>query len=351
MNKYKLIIKYSIISIIVVITISEVLLRIFFHEQLKTQISPDIFQADTLLPYSHIPNKEAEISIPSIHKKFKLNNMGMIGNNVKIEKEENTFRIAIIGNCITEGIWYNEKDPYPMILQNIFNDKGDKIEIINYSYGTGNSFEYSRYLFIKTKLINYKPDLVLFNTDIPISHRIFKRENYHSYDIQFINEASKKEAIKRIDYIESKKVLTSLYDLSYIIRALCKKYIENSNSELSLYIKTYREHSCNIGDKLQYYSFTYNSSIKLLSLLKDELNTKGIKFWLFFVSEADVLEKTLKEVNVDSFSLGIELEPSLFYKHDGHLNVTAHTIIANKMYDELIKRELIPKEFISVNTK
>ena len=219
------IIRITIWAIIGLVICIEVLLRIFYYEQLKTQHYPLIYQLDSIIGYSHISNCKSKICIPSINKSFKLNNHGNYGHDFTVRKSDSAFRIAFVGNSVTEGIWLNGNENYPMMLQKLFDDNGYKnIEVINCSYG-GVDKDIRNYKLIKKQIIHYNADLVLFNFNFPFYNENEFRENYKNYVLRHSGTSvSRQKAINHITDVEKKVLFKILYDVSYIYRVYCKKF-------------------------------------------------------------------------------------------------------------------------------
>ena len=87
-----------------------------------------------------------------------------IGADVNLKKEENTIRIALIGDSYIEALHVFERHYFGNIAQNIlnkkFSQKNIKIEILNFgrsSFNIGNMYAYQRLLIDK-----FNPDYTLY---------------------------------------------------------------------------------------------------------------------------------------------------------------------------------------------
>ena len=134
-------------------------------------------------PTKHLP--------PNQHTKtVNINNEGFRGSDINKEKDENTFRIFVLGGSITYGMFAtSDETTYSGYLQKKFNelDQDYKIEVINAGV---NAYDSSDVIYqIKTKLLDYKPDLLIIITGNDIS-RISKEINddipfYYSISNEF----------------------------------------------------------------------------------------------------------------------------------------------------------------------
>jgi len=330
------IIKFSVLSVLGLIVILEIILRVGYFEQLKTQKFPLIYQPDSILGYTHIRNVKAQICRPSIDKKFSLNNHGFIGNDFTLTKAKGEIRIAVVGNSMTEGIWYDSVENYTMKLQKLFLNKGYKeVKIINCSYG-GIDKDLRNYLHIKKYVSKFNPDIILFNVGIPFHNDNEVRENYKNYMIRYANGSkwSRQKAIEMVERLIEKKGFIFLYNLSYIFRAYCKNYCENNYGEFRDNISTYRENSSSAPDILTY-QYSLQTSIKLLSDLNTSLKNNNITLivWPFNIDQG--IEKLLKENRILFVDLNISFQKSMIYKHDEHPNEMGHIEIARSLYPKL----------------
>lgn len=105
------------------------------------------YRPSSLLGYEHIPNSRPEI-----------NSYGLIGREYKLKKDENTFRILLLGDSIAAQGWpagFLEEE----LNQNPQLGSKYKFEIWNAGVGAYEVRQYFRYLIHKG--LRYKPDLVM----------------------------------------------------------------------------------------------------------------------------------------------------------------------------------------------
>ncbi len=336
---FKAIIKYFILFLFAIIVITEIILRIFFYEQLKTQKYPLIYRIDSIMGYSHIPNINSYICLPSIEKKFHLNNHGFIGKDFPLTKPRGEIRIAVVGNSMTEGIWYNSEENYVVKLQKKFEREGYKnVNLIICSMGGVNK-DLRNYLHIKHNVAKFNPDVILFNVGIPFHNDNEVRENYGDYMIRYAKDTkgSRDKAIKKVKRIYEKKSFRFFYDISYIFRAYCKKYYETHWGEFSENIATYRENSATDFNILEY-SYSLETSMKILSDLNISLKRDGINLIVWPFRLDDEISKLLKKNNISFINPNNRFDESMRYKHDGHLNEKGHDRLTKNIYPLLLKK-------------
>lgn len=92
---------------------------------------------------------------------FKTNAEGLRDKEYSIEKPENTFRVAVIGDSLTMAEGVAQENAYHSLIEEKLNQdrKELKYEFINFGVA---GYSLVQYLStIKRKVLNYKPDLIL----------------------------------------------------------------------------------------------------------------------------------------------------------------------------------------------
>ena len=116
-----------------------------------------IFRPSSLLGYEHIPNSmpvgdEAIVSP-------RINSYGMVGKEYKLKKQEDTFRILVLGDSITEFNWYIENLEDKLNSSNL--SSRYSFEIWN---GGVCGYAVDQYAnFLRHKGIKYNPDMVIIS--------------------------------------------------------------------------------------------------------------------------------------------------------------------------------------------
>ena len=337
--KFKSTIKYLIVFLLGIIALAEIILRVGYNEQLETQIYPLIYRSDSIMGYSHIPNIDSHIRRPSINKRFHLNNHGFIGKDFSIIKPSGELRIAIVGNSLTESIWYNSEENYVMKLQKQFESNGYRnVNLINCSMG-GENKDYRNYLHIKHNVLKFHPDVILFHVRIPFHNDNEVRENYRGYMIRYAKDTkgSREDAIQKVEKIYGEKSFRFFYDISYIFRAYCKRYNETHWGEFSESIGIYRNNCASTPDILDY-SYSLQTSIKILSDLRISLKNDNIDLIVWPLRLDDEIAKHLTENNISFISPDFQYDDSMIYEHDGHLNEKGHDTVSKTLYPLLQKK-------------
>lgn len=123
-----------------------------------------IYRPSDILGYERIPNSTAGI-----------NSFGMVSKEYKLKKNENTYRILVLGDSITENNWYVEG------LERRLNRSNPKLrynfELWNAGIGAYQVDQYAAYL--KYKGLRYAPDMIIIGfclDDFNPSHRVYYKD-------------------------------------------------------------------------------------------------------------------------------------------------------------------------------
>lgn len=158
-NKQKFILGF--IGIFVSLCVSELIIR-------KLNIAPRIidYTAEGHSPFRLVSNPKIIYEyVPQIHPD--INKQGFRDANFIKEKGKNTIRIAMLGDSITEGSDVPLGKTFSDVLENLLNKKASltesslRYEVMNFGVGGYNLGAETEIL--KTKVIQYSPDIVIFN--------------------------------------------------------------------------------------------------------------------------------------------------------------------------------------------
>ena len=111
-----------------------------------------VFETDTILLLS--PNQHSQT--------ININSHGFRGSETTLEKPENTYRIFVVGGSTTFGVGAtSDQTTIPGYLQKKFDEStlDFNVVVINAGIGRGDSATESYY--IKTKLVNFDPDMFI----------------------------------------------------------------------------------------------------------------------------------------------------------------------------------------------
>ena len=135
------------------------LLEVFLRV-IKIQ-SDNFIMPDPILGWTHLPNQEGYSRGEGFSVKVKLNKDGFIGRDYGYLKPDNTIRILVVGDSLTEAFQVEESESYSQLLENGLKTSFSNVnfEVLNMGIaGYGTEREY--YVF-KNKGLKFNPDIVI----------------------------------------------------------------------------------------------------------------------------------------------------------------------------------------------
>lgn len=339
------VLKYTFFAGLIGVFGLEICFRIIFAEQLDTQVYPLIYQPDDSLGYRYIKDIEAKISIPGIRKEFKLNNQGFYGPDFEVHKKPGTIRVAVLGSSDASGIWLKSEKTFAMYLQEYFAKSGYKnIEVLNFSIDGRNRSNFDMRQ-IKHEIVKFSPNIMLYSTGIPFVVTDVRRDIYKGFVMVYApTSESKQLAEAKIDYILRHKFLTTVYDASYIVRALARYYANHYNDIKSRNIKIYSRKRIETGG-IHFKPTSVYKTVLALQQVKSKLNAIDCHFVLFNYFENERYLETAARHGFEAFTLDFPVhKPEYFHELDAHFNDKGHAFIGKRLYDEIIERNLLNRK-------
>jgi len=355
--------KFSLFLILIIVFL-EIFLRINYREQLKTRINPEIFRPDSLYSVRYIPNSKSLISSPGVHYPVSINSHGFIGDEFNRMRMKGVFRIIIVGMSESTPLHMNSDNSYSVLLQKLFQLYGIRAEVINCAInGGGKNIQNLR--LVKNELIYFQPDLILFNAPSSglFEERQYVYEIYKGYTLNYdpFDALSRDICIKRVEKIERSWYITSIYDCSYIVRALCKKYIEINNpdwnnQEVFLRNKPFEIFLYTYIRKESYfptitYSYTYERVIEMINEIKTILSqTNGDIILYNYGNFENELKDIYAETGIGYFELKLNDRFSslpINSELEGHMNEIGHSLVAERLFQQIILNDVIQSKYFN----
>lgn len=334
---------------IFLISLIEVVLRIFFNEQLKKRQFPLIYQPDSSFKYTYIPNKQSNLSLPSIENSVTINSSGFYNKEITRQKKVDYYRIGVFGDSNESGIWLNSPNNFIENMNRFYESNKINVEVINFSRdGTWKTI--SNIKLAKKLAIDYSLDLVILHSaNFPFVERDYVREVYKDYVIEYNPNVfkSKMESIRIIDEIENQYIFKTIYNSSYIVRLICKKIIDQkgednafANKGIVMYLNTWITKRF-ISDANTWYEYTVEKTIDEIINFKLNLNENECEMiYLDYGKQNTKLENFLKYKNLELCHIDIEYNENIHHKHDGHFNELGHKILSDSLIKYFEKRGL-----------
>ncbi|MBU1905513.1 MAG: SGNH/GDSL hydrolase family protein [Candidatus Omnitrophica bacterium] len=387
MKKHILFIPFLIIIVVIsVILIGEV--GTVFYRTLSGK-GGYIWIPDYYLGVVHAPNSRftyVERYSKEFSVKRKTNSLGLVGEEISLEKPENVFRILVLGDSFTEGLHVDEGKNFCERLEYLLNK--DQIirdfEVIN--AGMSGYSPIAEYLFLKRELLKLKPDLIilqLFPNDVfednktgamsvlnqdgfPIKINKFFIDRYYNNPDCFNGVMQKELLYKWHKFIISKSMF-----LQSFARA-SKKFHKKSSFHLAMtelpeyddrhqffIVQGYNT----LFKDVKFREKALSNTRKYILRIKDLAEKNNDRFFMFCIPPEGQLNvdhlndyysyfpkaanhyfnKRLKQLSrrnaIDYLDLRAVLnknkDKDLYYKEDGHLKEIGHSIVAEELFKRI----------------
>jgi len=388
-NKKKLI--FIIISPVLIFIacflIGEVFLRAyyFFSGEGGYAWIPDYY-----LGVAHPPNSSFVYKEPSSNEfnvKRKTNSFGLIGKEIKPRKPENSFRIIVLGDSFTEALQVNQGKNFCELLENKLNkelfSQCKYFEVLN--AGMSNYSPIAEYLYLKRELLKLSPDMIILqlfandvyednkigkmsvfdkdNLPVKINRVFYKNKNPVLLDerlyrikkyfvdrsvlLQCIERALQR-GYKKNKFHKEKSLFEEFLDVNqffiiqdYVCLSKDLKFRDRALANTGNYIKAIRD-ICSQND-IELFIFLIPPQSQL------KLNKYGEHCWYFPRPPNNFLNREIrrfaKREKINYLDLLSSFEKnkkkSLFLDKDGHLTEDGHRLVAQDLFDYLIRKRLI----------
>ncbi|MGD0336269.1 MAG: SGNH/GDSL hydrolase family protein [Candidatus Omnitrophota bacterium] len=341
------------VSIIFSLFILEGIVRLF-------HLAPPV--AENIGAYRLIddPRMVYEMTPGAILDQNRINKQGFMGRDFKYEKGKHTVRIAMLGDSITEGMRIQIGKKFSDVLESILNeeasrqDRQERYEVMNFGvggYNLGAEVE-----LLKTKVVKYSPDIIVLNFAPNDSEPI---PGLHLWFISKNGLSEREKYLILNDYLSHKNSISHFIFRKLLIKSKLYLLVMSRTESLSE-IKTnlaffIRKHFCSVmseSDKTDMRNY--------LSEIKGPKNKYGFKFLICL--HPNLLEDEPSHIpNLMGFrDLSEEIgfpyfnmygyykksiqNPEAIVLINGdycHPNELGHRIIAEAMFAELKKNQLI----------
>ncbi len=106
-------------------------------------------------------NQEHHFKSPEFNYIFKTNSDGLSDIEHNVEKPQNEYRIAGLGDSFTEGIGTHQDSTWLKYLETYLKKESKNKNVITLNGGIGGSDPFYEYVILEKLLLKYKPDLTL----------------------------------------------------------------------------------------------------------------------------------------------------------------------------------------------
>lgn len=227
-----------------------------------------------------IPNNSFIHQKSCFSNKVQTNQDGFHDRNFSIQKEENTFRIAVIGDSFVQSLEVPLEKTFHKKLEKRLNQNNDKRNYEVYSFGRSGNGSSLNYLFLKNFVKKYQPDLVL--------HSFFPLNDLRDDSIEltqtYIQETGDQEVVLGKVYPDPHSELTA----SWIESELQKQ--KEKRGEKSFFEKFFRKLAV-VGwfkEKIKIFKYKLNQTESDQPLSSDSL---PIDFQVFLKDQTEAYSK------------------------------------------------------------
>jgi hypothetical protein len=326
----------TVVGIVLTVVLAlELSLRIWFDERLRLGGYPRIYVEDATFGYLHVPGREDKICIPGICRPVSINAGGLLGPHHQKEKGPGVYRVALVGDCDSTGIWSDLGRSHAEYLESMLRSDGFEVEIYNFSRD-GIYLEYERQQAARKLVPDYSPDLVLLQVDqLPFLRTNQRRAVYRDYILSWGADVpnARDDAERKVDYIEDHTALIQAYEMSFIARAIVERYVNMSAEWPAEYLRAFTRRRV-IGESRPM-PLSMRESLGIVLDTQRALEARGIEMLVFGRLNRGLAAR--KGVRV----VGVEVPAGAGnYNHfdAGHLSDRGQRELARQLYDVIKPR-------------
>lgn len=321
----------------VVVVGAELVLRIAWHERLRTRSYPTVYQPDPVLGYRYSPMSHGTVCNPSICNGFDINAAGFTGPVYPREKPAGTFRIAMVGTSNETGIWLGPGVDYLRLMEQRLSDAGTPTQVLNFSID-GRYRDVENVILAGSEPLDYGIDLVLLSVDIPFRYTGAKRTNYRGYMIVYADRGPESLSVSQayIDWLLSHRFFIGFYRASYLVRALAAYYSRNPERTYAPAIRTYIDKRF-VAPDVRLRPISVQRSLATLQNLQKQIRDAGGELLLFRYVEDAAWTQALDSAGLPFIVLNVQQTRETAHA-DRHYNALGHRQLADRFYAELTLR-------------
>ena len=332
-------------------------------------------QEDPVLHHAHIPNAETPFITREWNVNISINSEGLRDDEIKA-KDEYDGRILMLGDSFTFGFGIEHEKTFSSVLENLFSEQGQKIDVIN--TGVVSYSPLPEYLYLREKGLKYNPDVVIMNFDMSDVWGDYIFEKTIIIDakgrITNITQEEKQPKkklftkIKIVDFLNQKtnSVIdrwyanlaykpqmdrTYVYDIEHNRYAITLDEREKIVNEEELWERSFEYiiRTKELAEKnnaefiLVIYPYGHQVSVREWDLGRHHFGLATDK--VYGNHPEEILKEFAEKNDVTLFNMFPVFKESktypLYFRFDGHFNNNGHQLMAESMYEELTKRNII----------
>lgn len=359
------------ITIIVFLIVIEILLRIFYPQNLN------ITRLDSEKIFELKPNIESILKRQEFITNVKINSQGLRDREYDLKKPNDTTRIAVVGDSFVFGFGVELNETMVKILENKSSSRLNKnYEVINFgvsAYGTE-----QEYILIKDSVINYNPDIIILAFSL---NDIKENVKFNLFDIKN-NTLIRNPPQKILPILKLRNYISwhsHLYSLIYF-SAIDNQKLRDFLIKAKLLNPPYKEPNTDfesllyLNSKNQDFDYAMNKTLLLLNEINNLANRNSINLIVFIIPTKEQVDDNkmreyIKNHDINREKLNItkvqeiirssmqknniivvypldqfkkyNINNTFYYDIDGHWNKKGHKFAADIIYENLIKRSIV----------
>ncbi|MFH1359729.1 MAG: hypothetical protein ABIJ41_01670 [Candidatus Omnitrophota bacterium] len=380
---------FAILSVVLVIIgclgIAESVIRIHNAFEKKRR---KIWIPDPFIGYVHAPNNEfvwENKSLEEFSVHHKTNSLGLLGDEISIQKPAHVFRIIMLGDSFTEALQIEKGKSFCKRLEKLLNENmapgTERFEVLN--AGVSGYSPIMQYQYYKRKLSRLNPDLVIL--------QMWTNDVFEDYKVAAMSVLDKEGLPTKINLFFNKKYINHsesaiknlrfisfVYDLNNFLMDHSRFYEYmyglfvrlNKNSPYNKKMTSQVEYddgyqfsvimsSC-LGNHTQR---ALANTEKYILALKRIVEENGSRFFVFYIPHEaqlaldhysshttryfsqlpadtcidDFLKEESQKQKFEFFDLLDTFETNkqkkMFIDYDGHLNEVGHEVVAQALFN------------------
>ncbi len=154
-------------SIFLVFILSEVLVRFFRPQATYSKLlllTGEQYTEGGCIPFTLKANYKAKspsMEFPGQLVNISTNSLGLRGKETTIKKPDGIKRILILGDSYTFGVYCEDNDVYPAILETLYDKEGLNVEVLNAGYADGWTPD-EHYAWLVNRGMKFMPDIIIY---------------------------------------------------------------------------------------------------------------------------------------------------------------------------------------------